>query len=117
MSLEEQKARYTQLEQQIQAIMDQMKPLRQAMAPLRKELKTIEGFFESYMDDNGLAELDVNGKTVTIQTDERVKLTMERLEAAFDESSLAAFRQANMETRRKVKVHRPKRRRVAEDDA
>ena len=117
MSIDEQKARYAELEALVQEIQDRMKPLRKEMAPLRKEMKQIEGFFEQYMDDNGLAELDVNGKTVSIQTNERVKLTMERLEAAFeDPSALGAFRQANTETTRRVMVQRPKRRRVSEDE-
>ena len=108
-TLEEHIANYARYQEEIAPHQAEIKRLRKLQ---RESVK----FFQNHMVENGLTELDVNGATFTRENKERVVLTMERLEAAFENpADLEAYRVANTETKESFKIKKAKRRRTADE--
>ncbi len=80
--------------------------IQDELKPLRKKSKLALNTIKTYMTENNLETMDLQGKTFSFENKEKVVLKMDRVEAfaQFSPEAVMAYKDANTESKVSFKV-------------
>ena len=87
---------YIQVSQSLETINQQHK---KDTKDLKKKLSEVKRAFKKYMKDNNISKLSVGNNTFEFEQKEKVLVTIDRIERAFNPEAVEAYKKTNKEVK------------------